>query len=864
VTGSAWLDDAVASGAVTLTANRRLARHLSVEYGERRLAAGRTSWRSPPVHYWRDWLDSRLQAAADPCALPTRLDGLSSTILWERCLAARMPGSLLGFGGVVRQALQAWQRLADWNVPLTAVLASARTDDEKRFARAAADYRDLLDAGNWIDAAGLPDVVADLCRVDPSVVPSRLVLAGFDRLTPAARRVTDALEASGCEVAARGTGRIRASALVAAFDDPDAELRAAGAWAAGRLAASPAARVAIVCPALETDAARAGALIRDGLAPGWQWGGPAHRGVLNLSFGRRLADYPAVAAALLLLQWTVRGLRGHELGLLMRSPYLGLHDGAERGRLDLALRRWPDRDWTATAFLGLAASSGDALRPFVPVAREVEAFAGRAALPLAPARCAEAVDTLLAAAGWPGPAPLDSDGFQLVNRWRGLLNEFARASSVVDELPASEAIGRLTSLAGDTVWQPEGQDGVVEVLGTLEAAGMEFDSLWVAGLDASQWPAVARPVAFLARSLQAAFDMPDATPQASLEHARLVTDRLIASAGTCVLSWPRARDEAEMSASPLLDGLDLAPYGGPVDPGWSARRISGVAAMEEVQGDNAPPVAADEVVRGGAYTVQKQRTEPFRAFAEGRLGISAPDPFQPGLAPSLRGSIIHAALYNLMSDRPDLAVIRSWTTAERRRRTGAAIDAALSPHQASADEVTSRIIGIERERVRNMLEAVLDVEVERPPFQVEQIEASLDFERCGLRLALRVDRIDRLADGRRVIIDYKTGLEKSFATPAGELRDAQLVVYAGAVAGEIGALAIVNVDSRKVSWKVAGGLGEVPDTEWPERLGRWQDEVDDALRRLVAGDARINVLQSAADSRAHAILSRAEAEKRAD
>ncbi|MDH4072493.1 MAG: PD-(D/E)XK nuclease family protein [Gammaproteobacteria bacterium] len=859
-----WLDDAIEAGAEIVTANRRLARYLTACYGERQLAAGRASWRTPPVRFWRDWLDDRLLMAADPCALPRRLDSVSSSILWERCMADRMPPAVLGFGGIVRQAVQTWQRLGDWDVPLAAVIASARTDDEKRYARAAADYRALLDEGNWIDHAGLPGIVADLCAADATVVPGRLVLVGFDRLTPAVRRVADALEKAGCAVSSRFVDDHTARAFVGAFADPDAELRAAGAWAAEKLGENPNARIAVVCPGLEADAARVGRMVREGLAPGWQWGGAAHRDVVNLSYGRRLADYPAVASALLTLQWAVRGLRHRELSILVRSPFIGAHQGGDRSRLDLALRRLPDRDWSPGHYL--AVSRGlESHQGFAPVARAVEAFAGMARHAQSPARCAEAIDGFLSSVGWPGAVPLDSAGFQLVNRWRELLNEFSRAAGVVSEMHFSEAIGRVTSLAADTVWQPETGNGVVEVMGMLEAAGLEFDYLWVAGLDATQWPAIARPVAFLARSLQAEFDMPDSRPQASLEYARLVTRRLLASAGECVLSWPRSREDAEMSVSPLVEELDVRPYEGPGDPGWAAFRLTGTAPLQRILDDDAPPVTVDEIVRSGAYTIQKQRSEPFSAFAEGRLGISEPEALRSGLSPGLRGNIVHDALYNLLADRPGLEEIRNWKPAERIQRTGVAIDTALAPHQASADEVTSRIIGIERSRVQRMLQAFIEAELERPPFAVERLEERLELERFGVRLRLRVDRIDRLADGRLLIIDYKTGQEKVFATRHGELKDAQLVVYSCAVAGNIGALAIVNVDSRGIGWKaVGGGLKAEEEAGWSGQLRAWQDEVDDAVRRLGAGDARINVRQSAADSRPHAILSRAEAQKRAD
>jgi hypothetical protein len=64
----------------------------------------------------------------------------------------------------------------------------------------------------------------------------------------------------------------------------------------------------------------------------------------------------------------------------------------------------------------------------------------------------------------------------------------------------------------------------------------------------------------------------------------------------------------------------------------------------------------------------------------------------------------------------------------------------------------------ERERLNNLLGIWLDVERKRAPFEVETLEQGAQSVRfAGLDFTVRVDRVDRLADGARVLIDYKTG-----------------------------------------------------------------------------------------------------------
>ena len=106
-------------------------------------------------------------------------------------------------------------------------------------------------------------------------------------------------------------------------DDRDTELRTAGAWARRQLEETPGQRIGIVVSDLEQDAARAGRLVREGLVSGWQYAPDAQQAAVNVSFGRRLQDYPAVEIALLLLRWTHSAISGTDLGLLIRTPFLG-------------------------------------------------------------------------------------------------------------------------------------------------------------------------------------------------------------------------------------------------------------------------------------------------------------------------------------------------------------------------------------------------------------------------------------------------------------------------------------------------------------------------------------------------------------
>ena len=135
-----------------------------------------------------------------------------------------------------------------------------------------------------------------------------------------------------------------------------------------------------------------------------------------------------------------------------------------------------------------------------------------------------------------------------------------------------------------------------------------------------------------------------------------------------------------------------------------------------------------------------------------------------------------------------------------------------------------------------------------------------------MRLRLRLDRLDRLADGSLLVIDYKTGQPKNLLNRDGDPLDLQLVVYADALEDVVGGLALINIDSRSISYKGTGGSSEWDEQRrdaWPERRAAWKEDVQHALGEIAAGDVRANLLMTADEGRPLAILSRLEELKRA-
>jgi probable DNA repair protein len=783
-------------------------------------------------------------------------------------MSEHLSGPLLGTHNLRRQAQIAWKNLSEWRISLSELTREARSPDECAFAEAAQSYSKLLLKGRWIDSEQLVVEVIRHLSAGGLSLPEELVYAGFDRVSPRAAELFAALEKAGCRVLAVERPGFKTTLTTSSYADVDAELRAAGSWARARLFENPEARVGIVAPDLATESDRFAGLIREGLVPGWQRENTACERAVNVSFGRSLSDYPAIRIALLCLHWIHDGLPSRDVSILLRSPFLGAVDIAGRCELELYLRQLPDRKWTAAALAEALAdeTSNSHAMAWLEQVRRIASLQTMAMEKNSPVTWARHLDELLNEIGWPGEGSLRSPEFQLINRWRNLLNELASLDVVIPSMTFADAAGHLASLAREVVYQPDTGAGLVNLLGSLEAAGMEFTDLWVVGMDASRWPSSGQPMPLVSRNLQRRHGMPDASPQDSLEYSRRVLKRLASSAEAVHFSWSRVEQDTPQLPTSLLDELSPLVEHEFGDPYWYADSLRGAARVHEIKADVAPPVKKIEKIAGGAYTIQRQTIEPFAAFAYGRLGVRDLRHFEVGLSPSLRGILLHETLHELLRQKPAQQDIASWSEAEKEKRIFAAIENGFAATLRHADAVLRRLLAIERRRLRGVIDRFLAMEQMRSNFSIEQVEERIEFTFAGIQVALRADRIDRLADDTLLVIDYKTGQVKNFLGRDKSPVDLQLVVYATALDQEVGGLALFNVGTRTIAHKGVGGSVEwntVEKTEWQEMLSRWSLSVHAAMEQIAAGDVRINLRLNTDQSRLLNVLSRAEELKRA-
>ena len=406
-----------------------------------------------------------------------------------------------------------------------------------------------------------------------------------------------------------------------------------------------------------------------------------------------------------------------------------------------------------------------------------------------------------------------------------------------------DALARLRRMAGRRMFQPETPAAPVQILGTLETAGLSFEHLWIAGLDDESWPGPPKPAAFLPIALQRARQVPHSSPERELAFARKITDRLLSSAEDVVVSHCRREGDRELGPSPLIRNIPEGDLAIPDYPSYQ-EVVRGASMIESLDDHTAPPVEG-EAASGGTRVFQYQAMCPFRAFASLRLGAEPLDAPEPGLSAAERGTLVHHALAQIWKGLESYARLCQTSAPELERIIGAAVRSAIQAlSERRGDPLPERFAALEERRLTGILGEWMEAERKRQPFTVMECEADHYATAGGVRAKVKVDRVDRLEDGRDVIIDYKTGRPEVRSWAGDRPDEPQLPLYAVTHEGPVAAVVFGQLKTGELKFKgYADGENIVPGAEvrgMAAELAGWRGVLDRLGADFRAGVANVN------------------------
>ncbi len=850
--------------------SRQRAQALHLAYAAAQLEDGRRVWNTPDVLPLDAWITREIEIRALRASVPRVLSRAEDWLLWHQCTAdATQEWDLVNRSALAEALRRASALAADNHIETHPSLPGTEAALLYEVQRAVNERCRAMGAVSLVSAAEW------LCRNPNSRAPG---IAGFLRVSPRLAALTGRSSASASASLPEDDGAKKPRVVIAA--DDLAELELIAQWCKTHVERRPSARLLVVLPGSAGPRERLATLIQQTLDPrGWLG---SREGVPNpnttatdtlvaIEGGSPLARNPAVAHALATLTW-LGGVPGEfeAVSEWLRSPYWKKPDAGARARLDVWLRERGriELDLRTLPLQGAAAAPAGA-RDILAQITDAMAVLGQGHA--SPRDWSHRFGEVLGIFGWPGERVRNSEDQQTVKRFHDLLDEFGQLAGAAGSVARAAAIQWLTEFAGRTAYESADADPLVTITPMLADPIVRYDAVWVAGLHSEAFPQPAQPDPFLPLATQLAAGVPAASAAGRLKEAHSLLRAWRAVAGELVLSTPGSAGDLELLPSPLLGPWLARPRRkSPLaaEPLWLPARIRRPGLLEAVDDRVGLPWDVDRPLPSGTRSVELQNTCPFRAYAELRLHSTELGAPEPGVDPQSRGKLLHAALQLFWERLRDSLALRALAAPAQSEL----IEQCVS--EAARDlwgELDSPMLLRERRRTARLMHALCDLERQRPAFSVAdtelesvltvQLKEPLSFARA--RMNIRIDRIDELGSGGRVILDYKSGQRPTADWYGERPSHPQLLAYLAAVGEQAIAMATVNVTAREVRFDgIASSAQLLPKVKavippegsdgdsaaaWELRRREWVEIIEQLAAGFVAGNAPVDPKQGACD-----------------
>ena len=888
---------------IILTANRRLAHYLSIEYAHYQIKAGKKTWLTPCILPLTTWISKCWQYC--PKAKGILLTNFQEQLIWKKIVPFSNSTALL--------VQEAWYLMKAWRLSIDNLKLEAN-NEVQYFIDWSFRFQKELERNDRVSAAELPE------RLQPLLshlnLPKKIRLIGFDELVPTFQQLFEALEKKTIAISSfdhypyypftyeskklksrlnhsypqiislekatdpeLGSGlcadsRLSEQRLPRSFqegfhdvfahkplpnsgsDDPlaikrcnfqnsEKEIQTMARWAYTQSKKNPQQKIGCIIPDLTQKRAQVLRLFTEIFR---------NSDHFHISAAELLTQISITRIALRALELDPLHIDILQLGVVLRSSYINsnIEDVCLAAQLDIQLRE--SGQWKASPSLILYQLNQ--LQSNFPTAtlkmRCQKWFNTKIFVNLTLNAWAQQFSTELTAIGWPGQRSLDSKEYQQWKRWEQLLHEFSALDALSQQQTRKGALNLLRQLAHHTIFQPKSrQETSIQILGVLEAGGHYFDKLWISSLNDKKWPPLASPNPFLPLALQRQHQMPHASSNREMDYTLKLQNRLLKSASEVILSVPLQEEDIQLSPSPLIRHFPKINVETLQLPPWQPLRdyTFQLKTLETINDIKAPLVQENELLAGGSMILQSQSTCPFQAFSKIRLQAKPLKKPHTGFNGSERGNFVHLALDLLWKKIKDWHTLMTYSDGELENKINKIVESLLNQEEC----IPTLFLNVEKKRLKQLIKKWLMFEKKRPAFKVSQRETSRHIKIGPLRLEVRVDRID----AGNFIIDYKTGSQNRIKDWfSNRLKSIQLPLYCAYAIADVNGVAYAEVRSQKMTLKGLINPNEKLNSfskikpspiAWNELIHQWKTLLHQLALDFVSGKAEVNPIDSKTD-----------------
>jgi len=645
---------------------------------------------------------------------------------------------------------------------------------------------------------------------------------GFNEPTPEQRELFKALECSPL-----ANRKITSHSQNYSFIDQEAELKTIAKWAREINTNNPEKKIGIVIPNLNDlqhivktsfDLEFSSHLIE------------THQKPYNISLGIPLGNYPLINNLFSIMRLSSQLINGRvEHELLMQvatSPYIKGARSEQNNRALLVnkILKIGTKESQAKKIIELCGDCSLLKEIFISISTLKCAKKSTLEDSL------DLINSILLLCGFTSDRSLSSSEYQIFEKYQMeslILNKmsiFHKKSSLIDVLEI------LIAHMNAVIFQPQSGPANIHILGSLEAEGLFFDYAWVSSMTSDFLPGKIKMPLFIPPKTSIEYSLPSTSFTLITKESEATLNNLFNLSSHLINSYSKTSNNRDELPTPYINFEDY--------PNTIAHETL-PKEMELIDDFIAPEIDNFEIKKG-VSTLQDQISCSFKGFVN-RLNIQEFDETHIGLSRLEQGSLVHKILEIFFNEISSSSKLNKLSEAK--------LQELISKHIGSASKEISQsnFKSIEKERLTKIINKYIKLEKNREFFQVIKTESESKVDVNGLKFSTRIDRMDQMEDGKKLIIDYKTGQNVNLSQLTGDpLEQAQLPIYA--ITNSVDGVAFATVNAKDCQFKaITKNKHDLPISqqaikrmpEWNKQVSEWKSELNSASQKFQEGVAEV-------------------------
>jgi len=563
-----------------------------------------------------------------------------------------------------------------------------------------------------------------------------------------------------------------------------------------------------------------------------------HHKPYNISLGMSLCQYPLIQHLLSIVKISSQIIKGNiELETLMKtvtSPYIkgALNESNSRALLVNRILGLGCEEATTQKVLKLMKDC-PVLIQIVNALRSLKIDKK-----IALEDSLDSINLLLLTWGFTSDRSLSSSEYQLFEKYQNESLILNRLSNFYKKVSLFDAIKILNTHLNSVIFQPKSGTANIHILGALEAEGLYFDHAWVSSMTSNFIPGKIKMPLFIPQKTSIEYKLPNSNFLLVTEDAKVTLKALNNLSPETTYSYAKLMQNREELPSPYIDFKDY------LEVSFIKNSSRELIYIDDYKA----PKIQEFTIKKGVKTLQNQMSCAFRGFAV-RLDIDDFEAPHIGLSRLQQGNLIHKILETFFNEIKSGASLLKLTELE--------LDNLIEKHTESATQNLPKSNFKLNEKIRlvKIIRQHIDIEKQRSDFEVIKTESTSKVNIKGLKFSTRIDRMDRLANGDSLIIDYKTGKDVKVSQMTGNPIDqAQLPIYA--VTNSVDGVAFATINSNDCQFKaITKNKSELPLTkqainrmpEWDKQITEWSSILNSASEQFQNGIASVLPVKNACD-----------------